>query len=105
MRRQRRQANGYHAHRRPPNGSHPPYRRNREGLHRLGGGTQATPSERGLASTGFNGEAGKTALVPGSNGKLGLVVQGVDADEPIWALAALPDRLPEVCIASIANRG
>jgi leucyl aminopeptidase len=48
-----------------------------------------------LAATGFTGEAGKTALVPGTEGQLAMVVQGVSADEPLWALAGLPDSLPE----------
>ncbi|GGF08614.1 leucyl aminopeptidase [Aliidongia dinghuensis] len=48
-----------------------------------------------LAATGFTGEAGKTALVPGPDGHLSMVVQGVAADEPLWALAGLPDSLPE----------
>ena len=48
-----------------------------------------------LAATGFTGEAGKTALVPGPEGHLSMVVQGVAADEPLWALAGLPDSLPE----------
>jgi leucyl aminopeptidase len=48
-----------------------------------------------LGSLGFTGEAGKTALVPGADGKLGLVVQGVNRDEAIWSLAGLPESLPE----------
>ena len=48
-----------------------------------------------LDSLGYTGEAGKTALVPGEDGKLGLVVQGVNRDEAIWSLAGLPETLPE----------
>jgi leucyl aminopeptidase len=48
-----------------------------------------------LDSIGFTGEAGKTALIPGAEGRLALVVQGVNKDEAIWALAGLPETLPE----------
>ena len=48
-----------------------------------------------LAATGFNGEPGKTALVPGSEGQLSMVVQGVSSDDALWALAGLPDSLPD----------
>ena len=48
-----------------------------------------------LDALGYTGEAGKTALVPGEGGKLGLVVQGVNRDEAIWSLAGLPETLPE----------
>jgi len=56
---------------------------------------QAPATAAWLESLGFTGEAGKTALVPGSEGKLGLVVQGVNRDEPTWSLAGLPESLPE----------
>ncbi len=48
-----------------------------------------------LDALGYAGEAGKTALVPGEGGTLGLVVQGVNRDEAIWSLAGLPETLPE----------
>ena len=48
-----------------------------------------------LAATGFTGEAGKTALVPGPDGQLSMVVQGVSTDDALWAFAGLPDSLPE----------
>jgi leucyl aminopeptidase len=48
-----------------------------------------------LDSLGYTGEPGKTALVPGDGGTLGLVVQGVNRDEAIWSLAGLPETLPE----------
>ena len=48
-----------------------------------------------LRSTGFTGEAGKTALLPGPGGGLAGVVQGVSVSEPLWSLAGLPDSLPE----------
>jgi len=48
-----------------------------------------------LAATGFTGEPGKTALVPGPDGHLSMVVQGVSTDDALWALGGLPDSLPE----------
>ena len=48
-----------------------------------------------LTATGFTGEAGKTALVPGPDGHLSMVVQGVSTDDALWAFAGLPDSLPE----------
>jgi leucyl aminopeptidase len=48
-----------------------------------------------LDSIAYSGEAGKTALVPGSDGRLALVVHGVNRDEAIWSLAGLPESLPE----------
>jgi leucyl aminopeptidase len=52
-----------------------------------------------LRAIGFSAEAGKLALVPGENGGLGRVVlglgDGTDAASAIWALAALPQALPE----------
>ncbi len=56
---------------------------------------QAPELRTWLAATGFAAEAGKTALVAGPDGKLAMVLQGVNKDEPIWALAGLPDSLPE----------
>jgi leucyl aminopeptidase len=57
---------------------------------------EQTPTLRAwLDTTGFKAEPGKTALVAGPDGKLALVLQGVNKDEPIWALAGLPDSLPE----------
>ena len=43
---------------------------------------------------GFTGEAGTTALLPTSAGKLGRVLVGWKPEEPIWALGGLPDSLP-----------
>jgi leucyl aminopeptidase len=57
--------------------------------------TQPASVSAWLESTGFAGEAGRTALVPGSDGRLALVLHGVNADEAIWSLAGLPDTLPE----------
>jgi leucyl aminopeptidase len=52
-----------------------------------------------LTATGFGAEPGKLALVPGENGRLARVVvgsgEGGEADAGMWALAGLPDALPE----------
>jgi leucyl aminopeptidase len=48
------------------------------------------------ANTGFTGEAGKLALVPDKQGKLGRVLVGRSEDEAVmWALAGLSESLPE----------
>ncbi|MGH7110760.1 MAG: leucyl aminopeptidase family protein [Stellaceae bacterium] len=65
---------------------------------------EAREEERNwLAATGFAAEAGAHALVPGAEGRLGRVVVGLGGKnkrgkEPgaaIWALAALPEALPD----------
>jgi leucyl aminopeptidase len=52
-----------------------------------------------LTAIGFSAEPGKLALVPADNGRLARVVVGLgDGSDPgagIWALAGLPDALPE----------
>src|SRR6516165_6494492 len=52
-----------------------------------------------LTAIGFAAESGKIALVPAENGRLARVVVGLGGgDEPnagMWALAGLPDALPE----------
>jgi leucyl aminopeptidase len=48
-----------------------------------------------LTATGFSAEQGKLALVPGETGRLARVVVGLDAGAALWALAGLPDALPE----------
>jgi leucyl aminopeptidase len=52
-----------------------------------------------LTSIGFAAEAGKQALVPGESGKLARVLvglgDGAGAEGRIWALAGLPEALPE----------
>jgi leucyl aminopeptidase len=56
------------------------------------------PERRWLRSTGFAPEAGKFALLPGSDGGLGRVLVGVGGSEAaatMWALAGLSDQLPE----------
>jgi leucyl aminopeptidase len=48
------------------------------------------------AAVGFTGEAGKTALLPDKNGKLGRVLVGLNESEaPMWAVAGLSETLPE----------
>lgn len=51
-----------------------------------------------LAATGFEGEAGSFALLPGPDGRLGRVLVGLGdrraAGASLWALAGLPDALP-----------
>jgi leucyl aminopeptidase len=47
------------------------------------------------AATGFSGDAGKLALVPDAEGRLGRVLVGAgDGEAPIWALAGLSQTLP-----------
>ena len=52
-----------------------------------------------LTATGFGAEPGKHALVPDENGRLSRVAvgfgEGGEAGAGIWALAGLPDALPE----------
>jgi leucyl aminopeptidase len=68
---------------------------------RLASWLEAAPErERSwLRAIGFSAEAGKLALVPGATGGLGQVVVGQgddnDAATAIWALAGLPQALPE----------
>jgi leucyl aminopeptidase len=50
---------------------------------------------RWLAATGFAAEPGKVALLPDDEGRLARVLVGMRPGEPLWALAALPDSLPE----------
>src|SRR5271166_5464693 len=59
----------------------------------------ASERERNWArSTGFAAEAGKFTLVPDEDGRLGRVLlglgEGPDAST-MWALAGLPDALPQ----------
>ncbi|HEV8679476.1 MAG TPA: leucyl aminopeptidase family protein, partial [Stellaceae bacterium] len=49
-----------------------------------------------VAATGFTGEAGKLALIPGKKGGLGRVLVGApDNEAAMWAFAGLSDTLPE----------
>jgi leucyl aminopeptidase len=50
---------------------------------------------RWLKSLGFTGDPGKVALVPDGSGKLARVLVGIASGEWLWALAGLPDSLPE----------
>ncbi|HVB16537.1 MAG TPA: leucyl aminopeptidase family protein [Stellaceae bacterium] len=58
---------------------------------------RASARERDWAlATGFSGEAGKLALIPDDNGRLGRVLVGIAEGEPaMWAFAGLSDTLPE----------
>jgi leucyl aminopeptidase len=65
---------------------------------RLAAWRDAAPaSERDwVVATGFDGEAGKLALVPDKAGRLGRVLVGVaDGEAAMWAVAGLADALPE----------
>lgn len=48
-----------------------------------------------LDATGFRGDPGSTALLPGGDGGLAGVVLGVPEDEDLWSFAGLPFGLPE----------
>ena len=49
-----------------------------------------------VMTTGFTGEAGKLALVPDAEGRLGRVLIGMaDGEAAMWAFAGLSDALPE----------
>ena len=48
-----------------------------------------------IESTGFTAEPGKIALLPDAAGGLAGVLVGMTAGEELWALASLPDTLPE----------
>ena len=48
-----------------------------------------------LRSTGFTAEPGKLALLPDGGGRLARVLIGVAGGDELWALAGLPDNLPE----------
>lgn len=54
---------------------------------------------RWALATGFAGEAGKTLAVPSKDGGLGRMLAGLgddaDAETTMWALAGLPEALPE----------
>ena len=49
-----------------------------------------------VAATGFTGDAGKLALIPDKQGRLGRVLVGMaEGEAAIWAFAGLADGLPE----------
>lgn len=56
----------------------------------------APPAERDwAAATGFTGEAGKLALLPDTEGRLGRVLVGVpEGEAAMWAFAGLSESLP-----------
>ncbi|MED5619165.1 leucyl aminopeptidase family protein [Ideonella sp. BN130291] len=57
---------------------------------------EAHPAQRAwLSATGFKARPGSFALVPGANGELGQVLAAPAEGAPVWALAALPNALPE----------
>jgi leucyl aminopeptidase len=53
------------------------------------------PARAWVAATGFKAEAGEVALLPDAAGGLARVLVGWKPEEPVWALAGLPERLPE----------
>ena len=59
------------------------------------GGVLDERSRRWLKSTGFTAEAGKTALLPDAEGGLQRVLVGVAPKDALWALAGVPEALPE----------
>ncbi|MDE3140778.1 MAG: leucyl aminopeptidase family protein [Pseudomonadota bacterium] len=50
---------------------------------------------RWLQASGFDARAGSVLLLPDADGGLARVLVGVDREEPLWALAALAQGLPE----------
>ena len=52
-------------------------------------------TSRWADATGFKAGPGEVALVPGDDGALEGVLVGWKPEEPLWALADLPDKLPE----------
>ncbi|HEX4112424.1 MAG TPA: leucyl aminopeptidase family protein [Stellaceae bacterium] len=52
-------------------------------------------ARRWADAIGFKAEPGQTALLPDAQGGLARVLVGWKPAEPLWALAALPDALPE----------
>jgi leucyl aminopeptidase len=56
--------------------------------------TQPAVVSTWVNGTGFKGEPGKTALLPGSDGGLARVLVGTEAAADLWAYGALPASLP-----------
>ena len=52
-------------------------------------------SRRWVGAAGFTAEPGKTLLLPDAEGRLARVLAGFARGEELWALAGLPDALPE----------
>ncbi len=57
--------------------------------------TQSEASRTWLKAAGFTPSVGKSILLPREGGGLLAVLVIVDDQEPLWALAGLPDTLPE----------
>jgi len=55
---------------------------------------QPAASATWLKAIAFNGEPGRTALLPGPDGRLARVLVGVASFEDPWAFAGLPESLP-----------
>ena len=54
------------------------------------------PERAWLKATGFTAEPGKFAFLPGKGARPARVVLGANlVSDPLWALAALPEALPE----------
>jgi leucyl aminopeptidase len=47
-----------------------------------------------VRSTGWQPKPGATLLMPGNDGSVAAVLVGMGGEEPFWALAALPGKLP-----------
>jgi len=52
-------------------------------------------SARWVRLAGFEASAGSHVLVPGPEGRPAMVLLGVEKESGVWALAGLPDALPE----------
>jgi leucyl aminopeptidase len=65
----------------------------------------SAPQRRALADSGFAAAAGSFALLSDPAGKLVRILVGVDAQDPLTALAALPGCLPEVHHYHLAAEG
>lgn len=56
-----------------------------------------------VAATGFEAGPGRVLLLPGADGALAGVLVGIDAQQPLWQLAALPALLPAGVYAVAAD--
>jgi leucyl aminopeptidase len=56
--------------------------------------TQPASVRTWISGTGFKGEPGKTALLPGPEGGLARVLVGTEATADLWAYGGLPASLP-----------
>ena len=62
---------------------------------RVGSPVPGPPCAVGWSSTGFAAKPGELCLVPGKAGKLARVLVGCEGHDELWALAALPQSLPQ----------